>query len=76
MTLTSDQGRTEQTQVMLRGKDISETLFSEEDRERGRERAGVETSPKCLPSWPSCFKQHFTHLGELIHVGDNTTVLN
>lgn len=68
MALTSDRGRTEQTQVMIRGKDNSESLFSEKDRGCGRKNTGEETS--------MCFKQHFTHLGVLIHVGDNNTAFN
>lgn len=43
MALTSDQGGTEQTQVMIRGKDISESLFSEKDRGCGREKTRDET---------------------------------
>ena len=48
MALTSDQGRTEQTQVMIRGRDISVPLISEKGRGRWRETKGGRVFSSCF----------------------------
>lgn len=72
--LTSDQARTEQTQVTIRARDISAPLFSEEGRERGRERAGEETSRGGLAQLAQLFRSKSLIL-VLIDRGDRNTVL-
>ena len=55
MALTSDQGRTEQTQVMIRGRDISVPLISEKGRGRWRERAERRPPGGCA-RWRGCVR--------------------
>ena len=55
MALTSDQGRTEQTQVMIRGRDISVPLISEKGRGRWRERAERRPPGGCA-RWCGCVR--------------------
>lgn len=72
MALTSDQGRTEQTRVMIEGKDSSECF---QDRGCGRERTGEEILQKVPGSRRTALNSTLTHPGVLIAVG-HSIVLN
>lgn len=77
MALASDQERTEQTRVMGRDKDTSESVFSEKDRGCGRDETGDETSWEVPASWASCFEQYFHPSGGVpVNMWDNDAELD
>lgn len=61
---------------MIKGKDISEPVFSEKDRECGRKGTGDEIPLEGLAQLAQLFLTALAHRGALRDESDNNTVLN